>query len=880
MKKHSLFLRTSSAIALVSVIGAAAYAAAPEAGSVIGNQAVATYLNDSGDTITVTSNKVETIVQQIAGVSMTSDNAEALAPGGKAFLPHIITNDGNGADSFLLSVAEQSAGALDLASLVFYPDADMDGVADSTTPITQSPTLGVGEQFGFIIEATAPSTAGGTEDLLVTSTSVLDGTILASNTDTLTISNGPIVELVKSMTVDPASGGNTAFVDAGDVVTITLSYSSTGLATANVYAVEDILDSRLTYVAGSARWSDAAAPLNDAAAGAPDETNGSGETIDYSYDGTETVGFEISEVKPGRRGSVTFQAVINSTADSGVIPNQATQSINGAAYPPSNTASVNVDSQYLVSIADTQINTDGSVNTSVVSATDDDATSNDTVAESSSAAQGGVVEFEFVISNRSNESDSYSLEVANTDFPAGTTFRMVGADGSTPIVGSVGPLAVGATTKVTLQATLPTDVTPTGAADFNATVKTISDSSGASDTSIANFIGPILASAVDLENNVAGFEGDGADPTNTGGVPWITNATDPGQPTVFDMKVENLGPTADSYNLTLDQPLPAGWLVEFQLEDGTIVTNTGTIPKADFKLIKVVITPDPLAAPGDTLVDIKVTSAVSGQSDRIENQVTVNEIVDVSLVASQSTQASPGGVVEMVHTLTNEGNLAITEGSISESGLSNFSGAIYWDANGNGTVDSAEQIIDNFDDLTDGVASGTNGLAPGDSVSLIYRVQTPGSATPGLSEVGTITVDGSLNGVAAKTDITPENNAVEDLITIISGDVTLTKYQYVDTGCNGAAGTFTKQRQDVDPGQCIRYRIVADNTGTSDADTVTIRDVAPAYTAIETCGGACNPAIVPAGNTISITGNAIEGNHGTLLPGGTAELEFTVKVAQ
>ena len=78
----------------------------------------------------------------------------------------------------------------------------------------------------------------------------------------------------------------------------------------------------------------------------------------------------------------------------------------------------------------------------------------------------------------------------------------------------------------------------------------------------------MLAASVDLENAVVGSEGDGAAPTN-GGSPWVTQSTDPGAPVVFDMLVENNGPTSDSFNLSLDQALPAGWTVEFQLPDGS-----------------------------------------------------------------------------------------------------------------------------------------------------------------------------------------------------------------------------------------------------------------------------------------------------------------------
>ncbi|UWR37057.1 NEW3 domain-containing protein [Sulfitobacter sp. W074] len=875
MKNHTTFLRSVSAVALTAVIGTVAFAA-PEAGSVIGNQAVATYTNAAGDTITVTSNTVETIVQQVAGVTLTSDNSETIAPGGKAFLPHIITNDGNGPDAFALTAVETDTGTLDTSQLVFYPDANMDGVADSATPLTETPTLAPGEQFGIVIEASVASTATGSDTITVTAASTLDGTVLSTNTDTLTISNDAIVELVKSMTADPSGGANPNIIDAGDVVTITLTYSSTGLAAANNYSVQDVLDGRLAYVPGSARWSDSATPLDDDnGSTVVDTTNGSGETIAWDYDDGQNVNFLISSVGSGRSGEVTFRAVIADTANAGIITNVATQDVDGTAFPPSNTASVTVDNQYAVAIADTAINSNGTANAAIASGTDDDAASNDVVTETGDVYQGGVIRQEFVLTNLSNSPDSLQLDVANVDFPNGTTFRFVGADGVTPVVSSVGPLAIGESAKVTLIATLPSDVTPTATTNYTATITTTSDNSGVSDVSTAEFSGAVLAASVDLENAVVGSEGDGAAPTN-GGNPWITETADPGESVVFDMLVENNGPTSDSFNLSLDQALPAGWTVEFQLPDGSIVSNTGTIPAGDSQAIRAVITPADDALPGDTLVDIAVVSSVSGQGDRIVNQVTVNEIYDVKIIDNQSAQASPGGIVDILHTISNEGNVAITEASITESGLTNFSGAIFWDQNGNGVIDPSEPVIDNFDDLTDGVSPGVNGLAPGDSISLIYRVQTPSTATQGVSEVGTISINNTLNGTG--TDIDQTNNAVEDRVVIISGDVTLSKYQYIDAGCDGTVGTFTKTRLDVEPGQCIRYMVEAENTGASAADNVIISDAAPAYTAVTNCGGACPESLFPGTSTATVTSTNVSSTHGTILPGGFARVEFTVRV--
>ncbi|KMK67815.1 NEW3 domain-containing protein [Puniceibacterium sp. IMCC21224] len=876
MYHQPFFLRSASVVAVSAVIGTAVYAA-PEAGSVIGNQAVATYTNSAGDTITVTSNTVETVVQQVAGVTLTSDNTETIAPGGKAFLPHIITNEGNGPDAYDLTATEDNSGTLDTSQLVFYPDANMDGVADSATPLTETPVLAPGEQFGVVIEATVPSTGTGSDTITVLSVSQLDGTIQASNTDTLTISNGAIVELVKSMVADAASSGNPNIIDAGDTVTITLTYSSTGLAAANNYTAQDVLNAGLVYVPGSARWSDAAGILDDAnGSTVVDATNGGGETMAFDHDSSQTVNFSLSSIGSGRSGSVTFQATVATTANAGVITNVASQTVDGVDFPPSNTASIVVDNQYSVSIADTAINADGSPNGAVTSATDDDAAQNDIVTETGDVFQGSTIRHEFVLTNNSNEADSLTLDVANDDFPVGTTFRIVGADGVTPIIGSVGPLGIGESALVTLIATLPTDVTPTAAADYTAIITTTSEGSGVSDTSTAEFTGAVLAASVDLENAVLGFEGDGAFPTN-GGDPWVTNATDPGTPVSFPMVVENNGPVSDSYNLSLDQALPPGWTVEFRDANGSLVTNTGTISSGASTTLTVTVVPADDAAPGDTLVDIKVESSVSGQSDRIVNAVTVSEVYDVQIIEDQSVQASPGGVVDMLHTITNEGNVAVTEGSILESGLSNFSGAIFWDQNGDGVLDPTDPVIDNFNDLTDGVSAGVNGLLPGETISVIYRVQTPSTATAGVSEIGTLTLGTALN-LGAGTDANAADNAAEDRIVIVSGDVTLNKYQYIDAACDGTVGTFTKFRQDVEPGQCIRYMIEAENTGAFEATDVVISDAAPGYTTVTNCGGLCDEALFPGTSTATITASSVSSDHGSVLPGGFARLEFTVQV--
>ncbi|MGB0798103.1 MAG: hypothetical protein ACPGRD_02120, partial [Planktomarina sp.] len=544
-------------------------------------------------------------------------------------------------------------------------------------------------------------------------------------------------------------------------------------------------------------------------------------------------------------------------------------------YPNSNTAFVTVDPQYGLSLDDTFTKADTTV---VASSTDDGPTGDDEVSETGEANQGGKIEFEFVLANKSNETDSYNLDVENGDFPKGTTFQIVGADGATPIVGTVGPLVAGDATKVRVIATLPSDVAPTGKGEvkYFATLNATSDASGTVDPSRAVFSGAILAAAVDLENSVAGSEGDGAAPTNKG-APWVTQNADPGQAISYPMNIENQGPTADSYNLSLAKPLPAGWTVEFQLADGTVVTNTGTIPSGKSQDIVVVVTPSQTAAPESTPFEVAIVSAVSGQGDSIVNQVAVNAIVDVAIAEGHTVQAAEGGVVDILHTITNEGNVDITEGAIQASGLTNFSGAIYWDQNGNGELDASDPIIDNFNDLLGNLDGKNAGLAAGDAISLIYRVQA--GSTPGVSEVANIVLGTTLNGGKVK-DVDTADNDLEDRIVVVSGDVTLVKTQAIDPACDGNPGSFSKDRQNVEPGQCIRYRIVATNTGTVPVQNVIIKDVVPAYTALETCEkGGCVATAEPKGAKVNTSsGSQISSANGTINPGSFGSLEFTVKV--
>ena len=885
--------------AVMIATAASAMAAAPPANTPIGNQAIATYQNAAGETITVQSNSVQTIVNQVAAVDVEADSSKTRPPGGKIFYPHVITNNGNGPDAFNLSAVDANTGNIDFpAGIKIYPDADRDGVPDSLTPITVTPSLNPGETFGFVVEVPLPTTAspGDSETITVTGTSQHDGTVTDFVTDTAGVSNGPAIELTKSMTP-----GN---VQAGDTVTVTITYSNTGLGDATNVVITDTLPAELSYVANSGAWSDGGTA--DDAADGTDHTNAQGHSLDYSYDAATTkVSATIDTIPAGRSGSITFQATVVAGA-AGSIANIAAASIDGGTPESSNKSTVVVDDSFAVTMADSSSSSAGAdpdganLDGVKTSGTDTDGANDDTVTEDGSNGpiaspapgaypQGGKVRYEFVLTNHSNVSETFNLSVTNVSFPTagvGTKFTFTDQNG-VPLTDSdgdgnpdTGPVGIGSANAVNvfLEVDLPDDPSAVRAASdpaWTATVTaTASSDPTASNSSTAALTAEVVASTVDIEN--AGGLADGPNVDNAG-QPWTTEAVDPGQTAQFTIVVENTATVASSFDLAYSGSnfnagagLPANWQVKFKLS-GVEVANTGLIAPGASVTLTAEVTVPAGEAPGDYDIYFRALSPTNGASDVKLDRVTVNTVTDVAIAPDQTTQAAPGGVVVMPHVITNNGNAAVTSGAITLSGYTNASGTLFYDANGDGVLDASDPVISDISDIP-------GGIAPGASVTIFNRVQVPSTGVSGQSEVGTITVS-----VAGDSD--SSNDSVEDTVTVISGDIELTKEQALDAACTNPGGlSFSTAQLQANPGECIRYRVTARNSGTADATAVTILDSVPAYTTLETCGGACAGSVTggsaPSLDTIPAdeqTG-AISASFGTLTPGDEAVLEFTVQI--
>jgi len=921
--KHNFWMISGGAVSALALIAAAATAAPPPADTVIGNQAAATY-ESGGETFTVQSNLVETVVNEVYGLDLTNDQTKNGAPGGFVFFPHTITNNGNTDDVFDLTTA--TAGGTDnfaLTNVEVFPDADQDGVPDSLTPIAITPAVLAGETFGVVIRATVPASANPNEvtDFTLTATSQNDATQTQTNTDIVDITTDGIIDVQKDQVLAADADGDGAF-SIGDTVSVTLTYSNTGIGDATGVILTDDLPIAndngdpitLTYSVGSGIWSDAPGTVLTEAAGNVEATNGQGTSLEFEFDGTTLVTAELDTVQAGRSGSVSFDYVITAAPD-GQFENIASVTTDTQSPTTSNGSPINVAPTAIFVLADAAATaaTPGSgidganLNGGDASTTDDDAAQDDNTTDTDDAYLGQSVAFDLVLTNLGNATDTFSIDVTNTDFPVGTIFDIVSSDGTTPLVGDEVLVPAGSATHIQVIARFPTDqaAAVAGPADFDAVITATSQADPAlTNTTGVAFDGALLAAPVDLENTdgagtITGGTGNGA--VDDGGDPWNTVTLRPGETATFPLRISvAAGAPANSFDLLASTAgsfastsLPTGWAVTFYDSAGAQVTNTGALVPTtgaaavyDYEArVQVPAGEAPVAAPGQNIY-FRAESPSNGASDSKLDAVIVSEVVDLQIEADTLVQAAPGGTAVIAHTITNLGNSEVTGGSLTLGATDPFTdegmtASVYHDTNGDGVFDAGDQLITDISDIPGGIAAG-------DQARVFIRVQAPSTTALGVVETGDLVIGDQLttpSGTVSDEDLS--NNSVLDTISIVSGDVSVSKLAAVDEDCDGTPeSAFSPAAQPADPGACITYQVTADNTGSTDADAVIITDATPAWTTYETCAAtACQAVLTIDGAAATPTtpadeaaGTVASGAGFTLAPGSRAVLTFTVQI--
>lgn len=184
--------------------------AAPAAGSLISNQAEATYRQDA-ITVRLRSNTVETLVAAVEGISLVADLAVESAPGASVALVHTLSNTGNVATTVSLHFANQSGDDFDLHDLLLIHDLNSNGIADDGEPqlaTGASLALSVGQSITLIVGGRLPEAlVFGSQARLQLSARTAGG-VEATVTDSITITSIIAPRLEKSVTPETAAPGD------------------------------------------------------------------------------------------------------------------------------------------------------------------------------------------------------------------------------------------------------------------------------------------------------------------------------------------------------------------------------------------------------------------------------------------------------------------------------------------------------------------------------------------------------------------------------------------------------------------------------------------------------------------------------------------------
>ncbi len=784
------------------------FAQVPPAGQSIGNTASATYKDTGGITRPATSNTVTTIVQQVAGLTITPGISKTVSPGNNIAFSHTITNTGNGTDNVTVGVvdANPSGGDFDYTNIKVY--GDNGGAPDLGNEITTAisiPSTGSNTYKVWIV-ASVPAGAsdGDTENLVITATSGVGANPSVTATDIGTVAEDAVINVVKA--------ANTNIAEVGDTLTYTFTYSNTGNAAGTNLRISDELPSNVTYIPNSAVWSGTAGNLTDAAAGDP-----SGITYQYKSGVTDSVIYVVSTVNSGNSGTVSFKAKINTGSEGATISNEGFYThddITGSAS--TGQVDVTIDEVYGIVVQ------------------------GPAVVSSDSVDQGSTVDLLNKFTNIGTDTDNFAITYSGNTFPAGTQILFYQTNGSgvatNPYSGNiVTGIAPGATIEVVTRISLPLGAT---GGPFKLDKTLTSDNDPSKSATIRDSLGGIFTATVDLTNDfasgTAGALGEGV--TTNGEVAAVkTQSALPATSVNFTLFVKNTSDIDDNYGLSYSTDntfaaitLPSGWSIVFKdpANGNSIITTTGNITAGASKQVIASVSIPAGYAPGDVEMFFRVLSSNTGAKDIIHDKVTVLVNQSITLNSSQSGTIFPGGSKTFVHSFNVNSNVDENDGTNSDfeitlsNSQSGYSAQVYVDNDNNG-------IITNVDSLITSATSGANGfpttvgtLNYGDVVKLIVKVTAPAGATVGDNNTTTLSIADLESNVSTLTNT--------DLVTVQTGVLKIEKYQSPDS----ANVAFAQANLTSVPGDTMYYKLVIYNDGSGFISDINISDSTPAYTKI------------------------------------------------
>ena len=475
-----------------------AKAAGVAAGTVIGNQATASYKDQNNNTYNSTSNLVNTIVAEVYGVMLTPDGtiaapgqSQTATPGTIVYYPYTLTNTGNTADNYVITTITGTSNTFTPANRKVYYDTNGNGIVD----VGDSQILDGGQTISIpadgniklIVEYQVPVAAASTQVAYVNiiANSVKDtttfgnidgdgfdstGTALATdlNYNRTTVVNDAVVSITKSVVgnvtaIDPSTSTPSVI---NNELTYTLDASNTGSNNANNIYIVDAIPTNTTFKVGSVT----------APAGVLIEYSNSltGSVFTATPSGTYDTAIKRirytmntangGQLPPNNSRSFGFTVRVNDNAPATNIlnaadfqytpigsgtpvnddPSDGTADYYSAASPQRDTnevaVAINKKSAAQISFNATPISG------STVAATQDPAypTATSDTTTVPSAAAGTYLYFKNVVTNNGNATDLFdiSLDAAQSKLPAGAVVRFyidsIAAPTSNPLTSPYG----------------------------------------------------------------------------------------------------------------------------------------------------------------------------------------------------------------------------------------------------------------------------------------------------------------------------------------------------------------------------------------------------------------------------------------------------------
>lgn len=344
-RNNFLFIASFCVLLFVSTLGTGAFALAP-AGVTIPNTAHATYEDDNGFTYKISSNTVWVSVAQIFAIDITPSGTAA-SPGQsveslfaqEVNLHYLLTNNGNGIDTYGLNTSNLTSDLYDLSDLSVYIDENQNGTIDVAEGLYDNgnpPVLSAGEVLSLIVRGTAPNgNIIGTSLIDITGTSNGDITVADSlNVAQVNLNVDGFIRAVKNAdktTVGPSDTINFTisifnegvdFVGGEDISNADFN-NDTVLSTETGVLISDAIPFGTTFATASA----SGVPVNGFVVYSG--TDGVWKLNEADVDAVIEVGFFIPEVvadqvlAPDQQSQLNFAVTVDTTITNTNILNSA-----------------------------------------------------------------------------------------------------------------------------------------------------------------------------------------------------------------------------------------------------------------------------------------------------------------------------------------------------------------------------------------------------------------------------------------------------------------------------------------------------------------------------------------------------------------------------